>query len=763
MAIRKSIKEPTVLVIFGATGDLVERKLLPALYHLYLEKQLPAKFRVIGFARRPFSDEQFRQLLKKSLRKKVKIQGNIGPFLRLFSYHQGMFDQKDAFQSLVGKLKGAGNKLFYLATPPIFYDGLLRELAKSGLTRAKSGLWARIIVEKPFGKDLRHAEELDLLLGKLFTDDQIYRIDHYLAKDILQDIMAFRFANNLLENVWNHNFIEKIEIRTLEEIDVESRGEFYDATGALVDMGQNHLLQMMALITMDNPNSPDPHIIRSKRAEVIGHLRLLGENEIKNQTLRGQYQGYKKEPGVSRTSNTETYFKLLAHINSPRWQNVPIYLEAGKNLHETKKEIVVTLKGVEFKNRIIFRIQPNPGIEIEFWNKQGQDMVLEKRQLRFDYESESKLRYVAEYRKLIRDAMEGDQTLFVSSREAIASWRFIDPIIADWKKKSTPLAVYKKNTKILQMFDQLPKPHFAHKKFAMIGLGKMGKNLAIQLLEKNWQIIATNQHSKQAIEELSRFKNFKPVNNWKELAASLPRPRLFWLMVPHAEVDAVLFSRDGLADYLERGDIVIDSGNSFYKDSIRRGGLLAKKGIDFMDVGFSGGPGGALRGGCLMIGGKENLFEKLRPLFDAMSIPDGYKYFGKAGAGHFVKMVHNGIEYGMMQSIAEGFGIMKASPFKLNLIDVADIYNHGSVVESRLVGWLKDAFLARGQNLKGISGVVGYTGEGEWTAKTAKELGIPAAIIEQSFRFRVRSKKTKSFVGKLVSSMREQFGGHSVK
>jgi 6-phosphogluconate dehydrogenase len=353
--------------------------------------------------------------------------------------------------------------------------------------------------------------------------------------------------------------------------------------------------------------------------------------------------------------------------------------------------------------------------------------------------------------------------LFVSSEEAMASWKFIDPIIEAWKKKITPLLVYKKDYKILDLFDRQPQSRQPRMKIAMIGLGKMGKNLGLALLEKNYQIVSTNQRSVDAVAELSKHSNFKAANNWQEMAASLSRPRLFWLMVPHAEVDNVLFGKQGLVNFLDKGDIVVDIGNSFYKDSIRRGKMLEKKGIEFMDVGFSGGPAGARSGGCLMIGGKKSIFLKLESLFANMSIPGGYKYFGRAGAGHFVKMVHNGIEYGMMQSIAEGFGILKASKFNLNLVDVADIYNHGSVVESRLVGWLKNGFVSRGQNLKGISGVVGYTGEGEWTAKTAKELKIPAEIIEKSYRFRVKSKQTQSFVSKVVSAMREQFGGHSVK
>jgi 6-phosphogluconate dehydrogenase len=214
---------------------------------------------------------------------------------------------------------------------------------------------------------------------------------------------------------------------------------------------------------------------------------------------------------------------------------------------------------------------------------------------------------------------------------------------------------------------------------------------------------------------------------------------------------------------LKKGDIVIDAANAYYEDSVRRAKLLKKKGINFIDVGFSGGPGGARNGGSLMIGGDKKIYNYLEPLFRDLSVPDGYAHFGDAGAGHLVKMVHNGIEYGMMQSIAEGFAIMKKSPFKLNLEKIANVYNHGSVIESHLVKWLEEAYQMYGQDLKKISGAVAYTGEGEWTVKTGKKLKVPTPVIEDSFKFRVRSKRSPSYIGKVLSALRNRFGGHSIE
>ncbi len=228
-------------------------------------------------------------------------------------------------------------------------------------------------------------------------------------------------------------------------------------------------------------------------------------------------------------------------------------------------------------------------------------------------------------------------------------------------------------------------------------------------------------------------------------------------------VDELLFGKNGVAMKLKKGDIVIDGGNSFFEDSVRRAKLLAKRGIKFLDAGVSGGPAGARNGACMMIGGDRATFAMLEQLFSETCVRDGYGYFGAAGAGHFVKMVHNGIEYGMMQSIAEGFALMKKSPFKLDLEKIAHLYNSGSVIESRLIGWLASGFQKFGQELADVSGAVAYTGEGEWTIKTGRKLKMKLPAIEDAFKFRVRSKRAPSYMGKVLSALRNQFGGHSIK
>ena len=280
------------------------------------------------------------------------------------------------------------------------------------------------------------------------------------------------------------------------------------------------------------------------------------------------------------------------------------------------------------------------------------------------------------------------------------------------------------------------------KEIAIIGLGKMGKNMALRLKERRWKVLG-----------LDKGYNFSKIKD-------ISRPRLLILSVPAQAVDEII--RES-SKFLEKGDIIADFGNSFYKDSVRRAGGLSRKGIRFADVGISGGPGGARHGACLMVGGRRKDYRYLRPLFLAVARePGALEFFEGAGAGHFVKMVHNGIEYGMMQAIAEGFAVLKKSKYHLDLRRVAEVYNHGSVIESRLTRWLKEAFRVYGEDLKKVSGKVGHTGEGEWTVKTAKELGVPAKIIEGALKFRIESAKKPSYAGKILSALRSRFGGHRI-
>ncbi len=305
---------------------------------------------------------------------------------------------------------------------------------------------------------------------------------------------------------------------------------------------------------------------------------------------------------------------------------------------------------------------------------------------------------------------------------------------------------------------RIDKMENASKQLGYIGLGKMGLNMVLRLLEKGYDVLVYDEN-KEVISEMGS-RGAVATSRVSDLVTKVASARTIWLMVPHTAIDAVL---NELMPSLQKGDTVIDGGNSFYKDSMRRAKELKAKGVNFLDVGISGGPSGAREGACLMVGGSEEIYKQYEQLFKDLAADQGYGYMGVSGAGHFVKMVHNGIEYGMMQALAEGFAIMKESDFKLDLEKISDLYNHKSVIESRLVGWLKDAFAEYGRELDGVSGSVGHTGEAAWTIEAAKELDVPVSVIERALEFRRESEKNPSYTGKILSALRNQFGGHDIK
>lgn len=300
------------------------------------------------------------------------------------------------------------------------------------------------------------------------------------------------------------------------------------------------------------------------------------------------------------------------------------------------------------------------------------------------------------------------------------------------------------------------------KEIGIVGLGKMGANMARRMMEKDWKVVGLDYVPETA--ENLRSEGVVPVKTYAEMVEKLPAPRVLWLLVPAGKaVDDALFGPGGISESLSEGDVVIDGGNSFYKDAKTRALKLKEKGIHFIDVGTSGGPAGARTGACLMIGGSREGFLNSEELFKDFAKENGYRFFEGAGAGHFVKMVHNGIEYGMMQALGEGFAVLQKSEYGIDLKRATEIYNSGSVIESRLVGWLDKAFTERGQNLDGVSSTVQHNGEGEWTIKVAKEMDVEVKVIEESFQFRLDSEKKPTFTGKVVSALRNQFGGHSVE
>jgi len=461
------ILAPTVFVIFGATGDLGKKKLVPALFDLFKKGLLPESFHIFGFARREYDDTGFRSYLKKIIIQQDKtIESEVVDcFLEKVSYARGLFEDKLAYDSLRERIDGienrfkvCTNKLYHLAVPPGMVESIIENLSTSGLTDTCSDDmgWTRVLVEKPFGKDIDTARKLDDKLGKLFRESQIFRIDHYLAKHTLQNILFFRFSNLLFEPVWNKRYIDRVSIRLLEEDDIGGRGGFYDGVGALRDVGQNHILQMLSLVAMENPASLESPLVRQERAKVIRALRPIDGGKVISDVTRAQYEGYRKSDGVDKDSDTETYFKVKAFIKNKKWQGVPFFLESGKALSKKRTDITVCFKqarpclcpenekGYDRANMITFIIQPEEAIHIRFWAKrQGIDKAIEPRDLSFMYENKGSKK-ISDYENIILDCMRGDQVLFASTEEIKASWDFITPLIDKWGKKA--LKIYKKGS-----------------------------------------------------------------------------------------------------------------------------------------------------------------------------------------------------------------------------------------------------------------------------------------------------------------------------
>jgi len=779
--------DPTILTVFGTTGDLMARKIVPSLYHLRGRGLLPQRLKVVGFGRRDWTDHDLHEHVTSILAERAPHADptDVENFVRLFVYQRGEFHEAESYAATAERISAlqdewgvCANKLFYLAVPPVHYETIFTHLAESGLTRACSALegWTRVLVEKPFGDDLGTARELDGLLGRLFREEQIYRIDHYLAKEMLQGIMNFRFTNNLFESEWGRQAVEKIDIVLHETIGVEKRGAFYDSVGALRDVGQNHLLQMLALVTMEQPGSSSPHDIREARADLIESLAPLTPGQVAESTFRAQHTGYRDIAGVEPDSETETYFKVRTVMRGPRWAGVPVTMESGKRMGCACKHIEVTFRhphpclcqpGEHYTNKVVFTLEPSDRIEIVFYAKRpGFDYEVEERRFSFFlYEKTEKAQYVEEYGKLLYDAFRGDQSLFVSTREVDAGWRFIDSIVDGWRTGLAPLEVYEPDSsEIVMRADEALVAGDAKGAVGVCGLGKMGAGLALNLAENGWQVVGWNRT--HAVAEAMAGDGIEPAASLRQLVDALEPPRVVWLMVPAGRpVDDLLFGDEGytgLADLLEPGDTVIDGGNSRYADAAPRAARLAGKQIRYLDCGTSGGPAGARHGACLMIGGEREDFDALEPMWADVAAPYGYRYIGAHGAGHFVKMVHNGIEYGMMQAIAEGFRVLHEGPYDLDLADVADLYQRRSVVESRLVGWLADAYAELGDELEGVSGVVGHSGEGEWTIEAANALGVDVPVIEESLAYRRRTETEPDYAGQVLTALRNAFGGHGL-
>lgn len=461
-----------LIVIFGASGDLTGRKLMPSLFELHVRNLLPEHFCVIGASRTEFTDETFRAEQKKHIQENQKgrdySEEDVDHFLSCVYYVALDTTNSDQYPRLQEQIEKLQEKyklddkiLYYLSTPPAMYEVIPECLKENGMNKCSAeGGWRRLIVEKPFGTSLETAQKLNKHLCEIFEEEEIYRIDHYLGKETVQNILVLRFANGIFEPLWNRNYVESIEISASETLGVENRGKYYEGAGAMRDMVQNHLMQLMAFIAMEAPPVFDPEPIRDEIVKVFRSLHHYKENELSENIIRAQYEGYREEKNVSPDSQTETYVGMKLFIDNWRWNGVPFYIFTGKKLAEKTSEIVIHFKSTPqrlFKgqcsgpscNKLTIRIQPNESIFLRFGLKEpGAGFVVRQVSMDFRYDSLSKVYLPDAYERLLLDAMLGDSTLYARNDALEASWRFVDPIEAWWKKQGKKhLYSYKPGTK----------------------------------------------------------------------------------------------------------------------------------------------------------------------------------------------------------------------------------------------------------------------------------------------------------------------------
>ncbi len=446
----KSMQEPAAIVIFGASGDLARRKLVPALHSLACEGQLAPGSVVIGVARSPMSEGSFREALYEGVFQYSRLlPGREGicarwpDFAGRVSYLCGAYDQEETFRRLGKSLSdwaagsgGSDNGLFYLATPPELFPVIIGQIGRTGLNRGERG-WRRVIIEKPFGRDRLSAAQLNAQVHDVFDEGQVYRIDHYLGKETVQNILTLRFANAIFEPLWNRNFVDHIQINVAEEIGVEHRGGYYDRAGAVRDMLQNHLLQLLTLMTMEPPSAYNAKALRDEKMKVLQAVPPLCCEDA----LLGQYVGYRKEPGVAADSRTPTFVAAKAFVQNWRWQGVPFYLRTGKRLNQKATEIILQFKSVPHllfpesvdltANHISICIQPEEGIHLGFETKlPGTAMRTAPVEMTFHYSDRFGGRVIPDaYERLIMDALHGDPSLFARSDEVEAAWAIVEPLL----------------------------------------------------------------------------------------------------------------------------------------------------------------------------------------------------------------------------------------------------------------------------------------------------------------------------------------------
>mmetsp|Transcript_18746 Transcript_18746/g.22370 ORF Transcript_18746/g.22370 Transcript_18746/m.22370 type:complete len:1018 (+) Transcript_18746:62-3115(+) len=800
-----------VVVVVGASGDLAKKKTYPALLSLYDDNLLPNDTVVWGYARSAMTHEELRDRIRPFLQKTNHAPEVVEKFLSLCKYHSGKgYGDIDAWGTLAEEFKkhedeGPGheqyNRLFYLAIPPNVFAETSLAIKKTSMQDKAKG-FSRLIIEKPFGRDLESFEVLNKTLSEHFTEDHLYRIDHYLGKEMVQNLSILRFSNTWFERVWNKENIQCVILTFKEPFGTEGRGGYFDKYGIIRDILQNHLLQVLTLVAMETPTVLDgPRAGKAVRDVKVAVLNSIQEITLDDAVL-GQYEGYADDPTIeNKDTNCPTFAMLQLKVNTPRWAGVPFIIKAGKALNERKAEVRIQFKDAAAapflfpgqdipRNELVMRMQPSEAVYMKtnvkspgFSSKPIQSELEVNYDTRFFNRTDES--NPDAYTRLIFDVLQGKHGAFVRDDELRRSWEIFTPLLKRIETENirpimykqggrgpkeaddfiTKVAGYRRNEDYVfhegdmvrkSKTTSLPVPDVDDGdkcEIGLWGLAVMGQNFALNMASHGFSVCVGNRSTPKVDLTVQRAKDEGnlPLIGAKDAAtfvASLKRPRKIVLLVQAGKpVDETITN---LSAYMEAGDLIIDGGNEWFPNSIRRAKILEPKNILFMGMGISGGEEGARNGPSLMPGGPKEAYDMVENILTKCAAQTStgpcVGYLGPIGSGNYVKMVHNGVEYGDMQLIAEVYDVL-GNLLRMSNDDMADLFEEWN--ETELNSYLieitykilrkKDDVTGKGHVVDYVLDKTGMKGTGKWTIQEATERAVAAPTMAAALDARMIS------------------------
>jgi len=814
------------IIVMGASGDLAKKKTYPSLLHLYDDSLLPEDIAIWGFARSPMTHDDLRAKLRPFLEKTNCSPNVITSFLSKCFYQKGKwYGDVDAIQDLNKIItenenrlsnKLEHNRLFYFAIPPNVFNEA--GVAIKQACMSEKG-WTRIIIEKPFGRDLQSCEEILATLSKHFSEDQLFRMDHYLGKEMVQNLLVLRFGNLMFEKLWNRDSVQCVMLTFKEPFGTDGRGGYFDNYGIIRDIVQNHLLQVLTLLAMEPPTKADGpesgESIRNAKVQVLNSIPPITMDEC----FLGQYEGYTDDETIkNKNSNTPTFVAIRCFVHTPRWSGVPFIFKAGKALNERKAEMRIQFKdapAAEFmfggkcpRNELVMRMQPNEAI---YFKTNVKSPGFSAAPIQSELEVNYNTRFFSDsagksdsnpdaYTRLILDVLRGRSAAFVREDELRRSWEIFTPLLHKIEKENIIPVKYKRGSRgppEADVFIEEKSGYVRNKDYifyngnverksdakntssgnaeiGVYGLSVMGQNFALNIASHGFEVCVGNRSPSKVDATVKRAKvegnlPLTGSSGPQEFVSKLKRPRKVILLVQAGKpVDETIKT---LSKFMEQGDIIVDGGNEWYLNSIRRAEQLEKEGILFCGMGISGGEEGAREGPSLMPGGPKEAYDELEPILSSCAAQTStgpcVGYVGPIGAGNYVKMVHNGIEYADMQLIAEVFDVMK-NVIGLDNSKMSQVFvnwNSGRL-ESYLIEITasilakKDDITNKGHVVDYILDKTGSKGTGKWTVQEAAEVSVAAPTISGALNARYMSARknervhaSKVLSGPLISDL----------